>query len=938
MKFTDQIAQYIQRENLDLRALTVVLPSERSKKYLRASLFKQYGKPIISPALITMNDWVQKNSEFTVIDQTRALIQLFEIQLKQAKTEEDRSFDEFINWGNILISDYNEIDQYLLDANEVFKNLTEIKALESWTLSDEPLSSAQLKFMEFWDKLGQFYEEFHKRLESKQTTTSGMAFRKLSENIAKLFQERDDAQFLFAGFNALSPAETSIIKQLKSLGRAHILIDADNYYLTDQKHEAGTFIRQFTSELQIPEIEFIKKSIGNNELKINYIECAQLTGQVKAASTILESMTGEELDDTLLLLADEKLISSVITNLPSNIQKANISLGLPIKNSSVRTWVELMFSIQENQTRFKTSALYYRDFQRLITHPFFTSILDKNEEKIISETEHRITKYNNIFLSRKIFPEENNAQKIVNRLMEGWQGDWIVAVGAFRELNNQIYKQLNPKHAFERSLLECFESALKEFNNLLNEGIPDMSMSSFKGLFNQHWQGKSVAYHGNPMDGLQIMGLLESRTLDFKKIIAIGMNEGNLPPTNIIQTIIPIDLRRYLGLTTPRNKQGIFAHHFYRLLHNCEELTAIYTNASEQIGSNEPSRYLAQLELELFENHESVELNKSVYSLTAEAIPDHFEFKKTENILKRMDVLFARSTSASTIKKYLDCPLDFYFRYVMEFGESDSIEEEIESNTFGTFIHHTLEVLYTPFARRNKKGAIVSPAPSNLGIEDVKRMLKDYLPILDNTFLEHFNGDKKAFSNGKNRLSYEMAKTLVERFLKSEIDFIARQSDPLFIESLERNIKKEIQLEIHGESKLITLNGFIDRIDSIGDKIRIVDYKSGKVRKEDVSLRKRDIEIGEIVDSFGKRKHVLQMMLYAYLYYSEEQKVGEPGIVSLISKNNEFLALETNAVSLEQIIADFPAYLARVFEDIYDQQSTFDHVDKGEFSYCKYCE
>lgn len=434
------------------------------------------------------------------------------------------------------------------------------------------------------------------------------------------------------------------------------------------------------------------------------------------------------------------------------------------------------------------------------------------------------------------------------------------------------------------------------------------------------------------------MGLLETRALDFKRIICVGMNEGQLPPTNPIQTMIPMDLRAFLGLPTPREKQGLFAHHFYRLLHTCEDLTVTYTSADESIGSNEPSRYLMQLEMELSRMNKNVKVNHHIYSLKQKSKTEYHEVALTKEIRKRLDELFENSTSASMLKTYVTCPLDFYYKYVMEFGEEDDVEEEIESNTFGTFIHNTLEILYTPFARYDKNGNLKSPAPTNITSFDVEKMLKEYKLIVHQQFMEHFNGDKDAFLKGKNFLSYQMALELTKRFLTSEKKFLSEQTEPVFIEALEASFEETIEVEVFDELKKVKIRGFIDRIDRIGDKVRIIDYKSGKVEINNVEFGKRDKDDFDIFNSYvnTNRKHILQLTQYAYLYYKKFNIIPESSIISFISNDFQPFVLSGKNIDLEQTIKDYPKFLAMILSSIYGS-GHFKHVD-AHFSYCQYCE
>lgn len=937
MTFTDKIANYLFENEIDFSHLTIVLPSERAKKYVSTSIFNRYNKPIFAPRMITMDQWVKSYSPETIIDKTRALIQLFSIQLKEAKTEEDRSFDEFLNWGTILLSDFNEIDRYLLDANEVFKNLADIKEIEQWSFNNDELTESQKRFMEFWDRLPGYYKELNELLSKNNTCYAGKSFKTLANNIDLLFKEDKKHQFLFAGFNALSKAELTIIRQLEQMGRAIVFIDADDFYLNNNNHEAGKFLRELSEKLDGKKLNFSVNQLSTKSLKVEMIECAQNTGQVKVAATILENATKEQIDETLLLLADESLIASILKNLPKKIGKANITLGLPIRNTAMRTWVDLIFSIQENKKRFKTKWIYFNDLQNFWNHPFLLSVLTKEEKDQLILAEAEIIKYNRIFIDPSKLEIGETALQLLNNVTADWNSDWKMAMMAIRTSNELIYRGLEADFAFEKAIIECFDSALLDFQNCIEEGVPEMSLKSFKHLFNQHWGTKSIAYHGNPTKGLQIMGLLETRGLDFKRIICVGMNEGNLPPTNPIQTMIPMDLRRYLGLPTPREKQGLFAHHFYRLLHHCEELYVTYCTATEAIGSNEPSRYLMQLEMELGRVNTNVMIEKKIYSLDAVREEEPKEIEKTGEIKLRMDELFAQSTSASMLKKYLECPLDFYFRYVMDFGEQESVEEEIENNTFGSFIHETLEALYTPFARFNAEGEKVEPAPRNITSIDIEQMLNDFEVVIHQKFMEHFNGDRDAFMKGKNFLSYQMAIDLTRRFLKSEVLFLSKQTQPVFIESLERKYSAEIEVKVFGETKKVRLVGYIDRVDSIGDKIRIIDYKSGKVGDKDVQFRTRDNDIEKTIGSMKSQKHVLQLLNYVYLYHANHQILAESSIISFVSGQNKPFTLETTGFSLAQMVEDFPEYIGKILEEVYNEEITFSHDPTKMFNYCQYC-
>ncbi len=946
-KFVDQIASYIQAQEIPLSNWTIVLPSERAKQYLQKALFELYGKPILAPKMVTIYRWIQEITPETILDKARLLLQLFEIHKQHAKSTQDFSFDEFMKWGTILLSDFDEMDRYLITSEQLFRNLRDIKEIENWSFGNEQLTDIQKRFLEFWERLPGYYKDFNALMEQNKTIYMGKAYRKVAQNLDVVFKAKPDTHFLFAGFNALSPSETSIFTQLHKMGRGHILINADTYYLDDKNHEAGTFMRNLKANLGVKEMSFVGSSLGRDSKKIEIISCAQATGQAKVVGSILESLSSDQLQETLVLLADESLIVPLLQNIPAHVGKANITLGLPLKNSSLRTWVELVFKIQEGIEKYGRTTAYHKDLMHCWGHPFIIAILNDQEIGEVHHREKMMRKYNTVFQNPSKIEVPSLLYQIIQVLYTPWQSDWTVAVDCIRKMNKLIYKHLEKKNEFEKALLEGFDHAIIDFQNCVEEGIPAMSLRTFKTLFQQQWMSASMAYYGNPIEGLQIMGLLETRLLDFKTIIVLGMNEGKMPPTNPIQTMIPMDLRRFFGLPTPREKQGLFAHHFYRLLHACEHMYITYTTSSESINSNEPSRYLMQLELELARSNPAIELIKKYYTIDSEEVNSKItHIEKTPEVIARLDELFENGTSASAIKTFIACPLDFYYKYVLKFGEEKKIEEEVESNTFGTFIHEVLEDLYRPFSRREKNGELKSIQPPALQPEDIDKMLKNCELLLRKKFGEHFNNDPEAFEKGKNFLSFSMAHELTKRFLKFEKkQLLTHVNSPFFIEALEEEFVEIIEVEVAGKIRKIKLKGFADRIDSLNGKIRIVDYKTGNVKSEDVGKNpsKKDLENVDptdatlLVEYCLKSKHFFQLLVYNFLYFKKYNVIPESSaIISFVKLNESPFTIRLGNYEMQTAIQLFPEVLRLLLDEIYDADVPFTHTSDF-FNYCDYC-
>lgn len=931
MKFLKQLAAHIKDKNYDLRSLSIILPSERATKYLAEALLAEYGKPIFSPEITTIDRWVKKHSK-PIIDNTRLLIRLFEMY---RETDEGRfeTFEEFTTWGSMLLSDFDDIDRYMLDYTQVFKNLKAIKELESWKIDEEKLSASQKKFMEFWERIPNYYDKLHQKISEKGFVTAGLAYRQLAENPEVLFKKNESQFFIFAGFNALSLAELTIIKKLIRRNRAEYIINADKYYLENPIHEAGAFLRKNIDFLEIKNPLFITDDLNNKELNIHVVECAQHTGQVKVAATELEKLSQDEVNETLVLLSDESLIGAMVKNIPASIGKANVTLGLPLSQTPIKSWVELIFDIQENKIRFKTEAFYFKDLQRSINNVLILSSLDAKEKNQLVKLEQETIRKNKIFQRVDSLNIGQKADIMLQSLSINWKNDWKLAMSQIRKLNNILLESLSQNAEFERNIVLIFDDALLEFQRIIEEGIPEMNLRSFKSLFYQHWNGKNMAFHGNPTNGLQIMGLLETRLMDFERIFIIGFNEGKLPGTNPVRTIIPMDLRYGLGLPSTRDKQGIFAHHFYRLLHHCKNAWFTYTTAAEQIGSNESSRYLLQLKLELAKINQNVKISNQFYTVPfpeLNELPSNVVDKKPE-IIERLDSFFERSISASALNKYLSCPLDFYYRYLVEFGEEKSVEEGVESNTFGSFIHKTLELLFKPFAQRDEEGNYVKPSPPPISTSDIDKMLNDFKPILYNQFLEFFGGDESLFKNGKNLLSYEMAMEITKNVLIKEKEFLSNTTELVYIEQVEGAMNTELEVPVNGEMKRIKFKGYIDRIDRIGDKFRVIDYKSGKVKDEDVKFKV--LEDG-LKQSFKKTKHALQLTLYCLFFKEKYNCFPDQAIIMSLVKSDKLFVLNYEE-EIEGMTLVFKDLVEELLNEIYNLDIHFEH--DSEAKYCGYC-
>ena len=931
MKFLDQLAQHILSKKIAPQHIFVILPSERAKRYLQNALFVSNNGPLLSPNIFTIDQWVSGLSKKTIQHPTRTLLALYNIYQKVFQ-DQALTFEDYLTWGPILLSDFDDVDRYLVDHQQLYQNLASIKALESWQIDEEGYSASQKKFMLFWELIPKLHAGLLQHLNETHSCTKAQAYRDLATNPRSYFEP--EQFYIFAGFNALSLAEQQLIQFLLNNKQAEFILDSDHYYYDNSFHEAGHFQRKNIAFFGLKTPDNLSNCMATAAYDVKVIECAQHIGQVKVLATELSQHTHANWSEVLVLLADESLVHAAIRNIPKTVGQANITLGLPLDQTPIRTWIDLCFQLQENQQKFKTQALYYKDFQRFCHHAFITLAFDQKAQQELAKLEKQTIQFNRVFQRLDQLSLSNKLHELLVLLHTDWQSDWQKGLNCLRQINAFLLQNIPEEHDFERTAILSFETCCRQFELLFDDAFPQMALSSFKKLFYQHWTRAHLAYIGSPTDGLQITGLLETRLLDFDRVFVLGMNEGKLPPTNPIQSIIPMDLRSAFGMPSNRDKQGLFAQHFYRLLHHSRQLTITYTTTSEILGSHEKSRYLLQLQMEWAANNPNVNWQHFYYQIpTDQQTKEHATIPKTEAIQERIITYLKNGVSASALRKFANCPLDFYYRYVVEFGEEDEVEEDLAASTFGSLIHSCLEELYTPFAQKDKVGQPVVPAPGPLRAEDVSKMITAFPDILRKNFLNYFDQNAALFERGKNLLSFEMALDLTQQHLRKELAFIQQLQEPLYIEQLEAKFELQRSIQVGQATIPIHFVGYIDRIDRIGaNNYRVIDYKSGKVKDEAVKMSSKQ----DAFTNLTKPKYSLQLCLYT-LFFADKYGLlpQEARIESLINSAEDFALCIDKNTDLQPIPALFEEGLQAIVEQLLDARTPFEH--NPEAKYCQFC-
>jgi ATP-dependent helicase/nuclease subunit B len=945
--FLEKTVQYLYKKyGDDISDLCVVLPNRRAGLFLKTHLSNNLKKTFWSPEILATEDFVALLSELQPADSTTLLFELYET-VKKCNPNNSETFDEFSKWGQILLSDFNEVDRYLIDAKQLFGNLKNIKELESWSLnSDEPLTDFQKQYLDFWRLLGTFYSDFVERTLSKKQAYQGLAYRIVAADPIEKVSKHPWKKIIFAGFNALNLAEEIIIEKLVDAGKAEIIWDTDSYYVNDPNQEAGRFIRKYNEygrfkKMKERNIVFEETLLSSEKKNITIIGAAKNVAQAKVAGSLVtkfERMQGH-LQNTALVLADENLLFPVLHSLPKDLQDINVTMGYPLKNTPVAGYFDIVFNLHENAQKIaggKSNYSYYHtDLIKLLNHPY-TAIALANKEKRLSvkQVVQNIQGRNIVFAAQstlqKLFADHPLEYEILHPLFEHWRSanDAIGCVQYLIEiLKNGIIAQQDinaeNKASLELEYLFAFTKIVKRIQVLMQdypESVGDIK--TLRNILNQIVRSGTLPFYGEPLMGLQVMGMLETRTLDFENVIILSCNEDILPSGKTVNSFIPFELKRHFGLPTYSDKDAIFAYHFYRLLQRATNIYLLYNTESDALGSGEKSRFLTQLVYELPKVNPNVTITEQLLSIPvkAENPGAGISVEKTAGILEKIRSRSDYGFSPSLLNRYRSCGLQFYFHGIAGLKESEEVEETIGADVLGNVIHSVLEILYQPHIGKK------------ISAEDVKKMKPQVEELTMKAFEKYYN--RSEISYGKNLLTLKVALKFIGNFLNAESIAIAaadKKNEPYIIKALEAELETELMV---GE-ELIKIKGKADRIDSVGRITRIVDYKTGLANNNELKFDDWDL----IRSDAGLSKS-FQLLMYAYLYQKMNPEIREniqSGIITFRELSAGLKSVKANGIELldEKILKEFEAQLGILLAEIIDPQIPFSQTD--DVTNCIYC-
>lgn len=935
--FLEEISTQIYlKEGEKLNECCLVFPGRRAALFFTKYLSAHLDKPAWAPAFLTISDLLIRFTGYRLSDPFRLIFMLYRVYKEVVK--ENISFDEFYSFGEVLVNDFNDIDKNLVDAEGLFKNLASLKSLDEnfAYLTEEQIalirtfwehfqiaekSEEKEKFLGIWEKLWPLYSRLTEELETSKSVYEGMMYRKVSEMLdAGELPKPACRKIYFIGFNALTKSEKRLLSYLKNSGIAEFYWDYDLSYVLDKENEAGFFLREnlkkFPEPLGRPEPDFLMK----DEKDIEVISVSTDTGQVKLMSRLLTEIKSGgwyQENNTAVVLADEHLLSQVIHSIPPAFEDINITMGYPVKDTPVFSLVESLLELQVNcKIRGGQPLFYYKDVLRVTEHQYIKflhlSVLEHIKNSILGE--------NQIFINFNPFREEKLVQMIFRKVSGPVEvSDYLKEIIYELFLDSSEETTEAGSMNLQKEYLYYVYMAVNRFRDLLAELESQMEVSTYLKIFRKLVRSLSIPFTGEPLKGLQVMGVLETRALDFENVIILSMNEGVFPSSGIIHSVVPFNLRRGFGLPVFEHQDRIFAYYFYRLFQRAKRIRFVYNTKTEGSKTGEMSRFLYQLKYLL---HLPVkERNLSV--VVGQQPSREIIIEKTEKEFSKLSKYYLPGDaylSPTALNTYLDCSLKFYFRYVAGLKEPEEVSEEVDPLIFGNLLHLTMFHLYKDFKNRR-----VSASDFEDILKDGKKIRR---AIEDSIRKGWLVNESEGSIEGKFLIAREVLLKYIKQILKTDMAMA-----PVQIGEMESKYLRTIGFNSEKEHADVRVGGKIDRTDTVDGFIRIIDYKTGSVEKKVksvISLFERGAK--------NRNSPAFQTLLYCWLSYKPGAKM-KPALYDIrgMSDNNfsPFFIMDKRDLVYEDVVSVFEEELNFLIEEIYDSNIPFQQVEEPDI--CKNC-
>lgn len=845
MKFLSKIITELLSENKDLSTFDFVLPGKRPIVFIKEILKEKQYQGFL-PNFFTIEDLIQEISGKQLLQGIGLWLFAFDIY-RGIQPSED--FAGFLKWFPTIAKDWDDMLKFSENDNAVLEYMFDEERIKNWSenLGDSE-DSARKKFLNFWQKMKLFLPLLKSGLQSENIATSGMIHESAKHKISN-FAAETHRKFVFCGFNALTPVEEKLVRNLLQQDKAQCFFQADEYYVNDERQEAGKFLRALKTWKEFNysrDFHWIENDFSQpKEIKI-YEVSGNIT-QTKVLPKILSQFSDQDLSKTAVVLLDENLLPASLDAL-STVPQLNITMGFPLKNLSFSNAMKNLFYLQK-QLEKKDSSYYYKDVLSILEE------IPNNESdaEIIANFKAVIEERNIVYISKKLFGELLSRVSYFNLLVKAESSNSFLNelisfcnILKFSEIDDILYE--NIAH---------FEKSFKIIKNQITPYSFAIKMETLEVLINQLVNSETIDFQGEPLRGLQVMGLLESRLLNFENIILLSVNEGKLPLGNSQNTYIPFDVRQHFGLHTFLENDSIYAYHFYRLIQDSKKVFLLFNALSSGVNIGEQSRFITQLEIE---DHFH-ELKKVVIENSSEPInQEPMTIEKTPAVLEKLQEWKSR-VSASHLNSFIYNPIDFYLTKILKTKESVEIEEELSQRNYGSLVHFTLQFIYKELI--GKKLTVNDLQLSNEAINNA----------MDKAILE-LKHQPEFYERGMNYIH----KSIAERVVRSILDYdkkLIESGNSLEIIDVEGNFD-QIQFYLNEEkTDEVNFYGFIDRIDRLNGNIRIIDFKTAKTKNLSIKAAKNEEEKEKLHQLFLRDdyKQAMQLSIYAYSVLNKKETV-----------------------------------------------------------------
>jgi hypothetical protein len=946
--FLRNTAADILEKHQDLQKLTIILPNRRAGLFFTQHLGTLISEPTWMPEVKTIEEIFYHYAGQSPADDLTLIFELYRVYKGLHPNPEE--FDRFFFWGEMILKDFNDLDQFLADATKLYHQLAEFKEFETdqsfltesqvdliqqfWRAFERQDREHQEKFLKFWELLNPLYQTYQASLNVSGLAYSGKLYRRVAEALDQI--PRPEKHVIFVGFNAFTRTEELLIKHFIAEFGAEIYWDIDQYYLMDKRQEAGLFFREYQRDKVFGPTfpQHTPSLIQTNNAKIHTYATPLKTNQANLVGSILEKVApGENWEQTVVILPDEQMLFPVLHSLPDQIDQVNVTMGYPVKNAPVYAFLEAVLEMQRFIKVEEGKVLFYHQaVKNLLSSIYLKSSNPGFCSRLLSEIQDK----NQIHITQDALRAGGGMFELIFQKLESDQLFSYLA-----SLMEELAEQLKDEPLQRSYLYQCFKQLTRLREVFDKQDGLAVNREFFIRLFRQVFREVKLPFEGEPLQGLQLMGVLESRNLDFRRVIICNMNEGSFPPSAGLNSMIPFNLRRAFRLPVQEQNDAIYAYTFYRLLHAAEEVHMIYTTASDQGKAGEKSRYIQQMMVEMGLDMEEQVIFVPIDQKASQAIiieKDPEVMSLLERYVVREDGSSATAFSPSALSVYLDCRLKFYLQYLAGIQEKQEVSEEIDAGVFGNLAHYSMENLYLGFMERKNRD-VLQPG-------DFKELKEKWVfPAIEKAIRTFYHLEEAAETklNGQMAIARDVLQKYINRIL--EID---AESAPFRLVSLEKGKKYEAQLEIEtvADRKKIMLRGIIDRVDELNGVIRLIDYKSGGDKKDfpDVdSLFDRE--------STKRNKAAMQTMFYGLIYQATHpgnSAMLKPAIFNLkemfSDDFNPYLhqkmgRTRTEVNDYRDFHREYEMGLKGLLEELYDVGTPFSQTtDLKKCEYCPYKE